>query len=116
MNNALKYLIFLIVVSILAYQYTGCGSDSIINGTVTPPLFGGYDKGEAGTMMTLSALCYTAEGNTNALQIRDSIILQLSDTNYATENNWKLAWGPGLSVTGGNLMYVAVDSTTDTTY
>jgi hypothetical protein len=116
MNNTLKYLITLIAVSILSYQYTGCDSDSIFNGTVTPLLFGGYDKGEAGTMMTLSALCYTAEGNTNALQIRDSIILQLSDTNYATGNNWKLAWGPGLSVTGGNLMYVAVDSTSDTTY
>ncbi len=111
-----KYLLSLLLISFVMYQYTGCNSDTIINGINTPELFGGYDQSEAGVMMTLSALCYVAEGNTNAMQIRDSIMIQLSDTNYATGNKWKLAWGPGLSVTGGNLIYVAVDTTADTTY
>lgn len=109
-----RYLLSLLLISLVLYQYVGCNSDTIINGINTPPLFGGYDKTEAGVMMTLSALCYTAEGNTNAMQVRDSIILQLADTNYATVNKWKLAWGPGMSPSGGNLVYAAVDSTSDT--
>lgn len=99
------------------WQMNGCNSETIINGSVTsPPLFGGYDQNEAGVMMTLSALCYVEEGNTNALQVRDSLIKQLSNPNYATGGNWKVAWGPGISSTGGNLLYVAVDSTSDTIY
>lgn len=113
MKKNIKYSAIILLVSLLAYQYTGCDSDTVIN-NVNNPLFGGYDKGEAGVMMTLAALCYTAEGNTNAMQIRDSINIQLSDSGYSTGGRWELVWGPGLSPTGGNLMYVAVDSTNDT--
>ena len=95
----------------------GCSSDpqsgNFIIGT---PLFGGYDRNEAGVNMTLSAICYTAENNPSVPAIRDSIILQLADTSYATKGKWKLAWGPGVSLSRGNLMYVAVDSTADTIY
>ncbi|MBK8551716.1 MAG: hypothetical protein IPL53_11895, partial [Ignavibacteria bacterium] len=66
--------------------------------------------------MTLASLSYTAENNPNHSEIKDSLILQLADTNYATAGNWKLAWGPGISASGGNLLYVAVDSTADTNY
>ena len=38
---------------------------------------------------------YKRQGNTNALQIKDSINLQLSDSNYSTGGNWKVCWGPG---------------------
>lgn len=116
MKTASKLFAAAAFIFILSFYYSGCDSETIINGYVSPPLFGGYDRNEAGVMMTLSALCYVEEGNTNALEIRDSLIRQLSDSNYATGNNWKLAWGPGLSVTGGNLLYVAVDSTADSVY
>ncbi len=112
-----KYLcIYLAVVSVVfMFQYSGCDSDTI-NNVLNGPLFGGYDQNEAGVMMTLSALCYVAEGNTNPLQVRDSIALQLADSQYATGGQWQIAWGPGMSPSGGNLLYVAVDSTSDTIY
>jgi hypothetical protein len=86
-----------------------------VNGN-NPPVLGGYQTDEAGVVMTLAALSYTAENNPNHTVIKDSLILQLSDTNYATGGNWKLVWGPGISPDGGNMLYVAADSTGDTTY
>jgi hypothetical protein len=110
-----KYSFFLYIslVSCLLMQYHGCSSDPISSITGNPPLFGGFHQGDAAVMMTLSAISYTASGNTNAMQIRDSINLQLQDSNYATGGNWKVAWGPGISPTGSNLIFVAVDSTSD---
>lgn len=109
----IKICIYALIILIISYHYSGCSSDSILNGGDPggPPLFGGYDKTEAGVMMTLSALCYVAEGSINAMQMRDSIIHQLQDTSYATRGNWELVWGPGLSLSGGNMLYVAHDTT-----
>jgi len=111
MHKKYIYVLFIPLIIFLVHQYSGCDSDTINNIINQPPIFGGYDQVEAGKMMTLSALCYTAEGSTNAMHIRDSIILQLANTNYATGGHWKLCWGLGLSPSGGNLMYAAVDST-----
>ncbi|HMQ80454.1 MAG TPA: hypothetical protein PKD94_12880, partial [Ignavibacteria bacterium] len=83
MPKSLKVFFILVAVIFISYQYSGCSDDLTGTGGVTTPMFGGYDQGEAGVMMTLSALCYVAEGNTNALQIRDSINLQLADSNYS---------------------------------
>jgi len=109
----LKTIFILFAVFAFSWHYSGCGDDSTSIGGPHNPGFGGYEQGEAGVMMTLSALCYVAEGSTNALHIRDSINLQLADSNYSTGGNWKVCWGPGLSPTGDNLMYMAVDSTGD---
>lgn len=113
MSNILKAAFFSITVIFISYQYSGCGDETTVIGGINTPMFGGYDQNEAGVMMTLSALCYVAEGSTNALQIRDSINIQLADSNYATGGNWKICWGPGISPTGNNLVYMAVDSTGD---
>ncbi len=106
------------IISLLAIFLLSSCSDDTVNNPITgnPTGLGGYETGEAGTIMTMAALCYTAENNPNHSQIKDSLILQLSDTNYSTGGNWKLAWGPGISASGGNMMYVAVDSTSDTNY
>ena len=112
MKKYIKLFLTLIAVAFISYQYSGCDSDTVLGGSTTPT-FGGYDQNEAGVMMTLSALCYVAENNTNALQVRDSINLQLADSNYSTGGNWKVCWGPGLSPSGDNMMYMAVDSTGD---
>ncbi|MEO8513035.1 MAG: hypothetical protein ABI543_05725 [Ignavibacteria bacterium] len=112
MKKIIKTLLLLSAVLFISYQYSGCDNETILNGS-TSPMFGGYDQSEAGVMMTLSALCYVAEGNTNAIQIRDSINIQLTDSNYATANKWQVCWGPGVSPSGDNLMYMAVDSTGD---
>jgi hypothetical protein len=113
MTKIFKTFLVLTAMLLVSYHYSGCGDDTTSIGG--PPIFGfgGFEQGEAGVMMTLSALCYVAEGNTNALQIKDSINLQLADSNYSTGGNWKVCWGPGLSPTGDNLMYMAVDSTGD---
>jgi hypothetical protein len=111
----MKKVLILFCVLLVIVSLSTCGGDSV-TGIFYNPMFGGYDEGEAGVNMTLAALCYTAENNPNVMEIRDSLILQLSDTTYSTRGQWKLAWGPGVSLSRGNLMYVAVDSTSDTTY
>lgn len=114
MTQFIKHTGLFLLITLIAYQYSGCDSDTTTNIGPNGPTLGGYDKGEAGVMMTLATLCYTAEGNTNAMQVRDSINIQLSDTSYSTGGRWEVVWGPGISPSGGNLMYVAVDSTNDT--
>jgi hypothetical protein len=109
-------LIGILFVSVMIISYNSCTRDSITGNSVTPPLFSGYDENEAGVNMTLAALCYAGENNPNVSEIRDSLILQLSDSTYATDGKWKLAWGPGISPGRGNMMYVAVDTTSDTIY
>jgi len=115
-TKILKPVILILFSSLLIFSIYSCSEDSsnIINTNNPPPELGGYETGEAGVIMTLASLSYTAENNPNHSQIKDSLILQLADTNYSTKGNWKLAWGPGISQSGGNMMYVAVDSTSDT--
>lgn len=112
MKKYIQRILISLLVLITAFQYSGC-ADDLIKQFSEPETFGGYDINEAGIMMTLATLCYVAENNNNALQVRDSIILQLANTNYATGGNWKLCWGPGLSPSGDNLMYMAVDSSSN---
>jgi len=90
MPKSIKVFSFVIAAVFVSYYYSGCSDDLLGTGDVTTPMFGGYDQGEAGVMMTLSALCYIAEGKTNALQIRDSINIQLADSNYSTGDDWKV--------------------------
>lgn len=108
----------IIIVIIIIFLFNSCSDDTTSNTMISgnPPGLGGYESSEAGTIMTMAALCYTAENNPSYSEIRDSLILQLSDTNYVTGGNWKLAWGPGISPSGGNMLYIAVDSTADTNY
>ena len=53
---------------------------------------------DSAVMITLSAIAYQSD-----------IAGQLKNTNYATQGNWILAWGPGED-DYGNLVYVAKDS------
>ncbi|HMQ70603.1 MAG TPA: lipase family protein [Ignavibacteria bacterium] len=112
----LKPVILILFSSFLIFSIHSCTEDSnnLINTNNPPPELGGYETGEAGIIMTLASLCYTAENNPNHAEIKDSLLLQLADTAYSTKGKWKLAWGPGISPSGGNMMYVAVDSTSDT--
>lgn len=111
--KTLKSTNFIIIILLFIMSVNSCTDDitSINNGN--PPALGGYDENEAGEIMTLAALSYTAENNPNHAEIKDSLILQLANTNYTTGGNWKLVWGPGISPDGGNLMYVAADTTGD---
>lgn len=114
-NLYLYQFVTIIIVLFAVFTSGGCDNDSITN-SVNTPVLGGYDVNEAGINMTLAAISYAAMKNPSDAEIRDSIILQLSDTSYTTMGKWKLAWGPGISPGKGNLMYVAVDSTRDTIY
>ncbi len=82
-------------------------TDSNLSG---PNPLGGtsFDPTAAKITMTLASLCYVNENNPAFM--KDSLIIQLSNPNYSTQGNWKLAWGPALSSDQGNMMYIAVDS------
>lgn len=112
LNSFLGILVF----SFIIISFISCTEDSITGNNQTPPVFGGYEENEAAVNMTLAALCYTAENNPNVQVIKDSLILQLNEPAYSTQAKWELAWGPGISPGRGNMMYVAVDSTSDTIY
>lgn len=64
----------------------------------------GYDAEEAKVCMTLSTLAYASENNPT--EIKRVIVEQLADTDYATGNEWELAWGPGLVINNSNMLYV----------
>lgn len=106
MKNILSAFLILLVCSFIQ----SCSSDNIVN---PPPGggFGEYDNEAAQVCMTLSALCYVNENNPTFL--RDSLIIQLSDTSYATKGEWTLDWGPALSPDGGNMMYIVKNNTLD---
>jgi lipase (class 3) len=63
-----------------------------MNGTSGPP----YD--DAQILMTLAAIAYAPPGD---------VASYLTNSSYATQGQWKLVWGPALSPTKGNLMYLA---------
>jgi hypothetical protein len=106
-NIFTSFSVVLIIFVIIVFSQSGC-SDSSVNGN--NPLFGSgsYDPTEAKITMTMASLSYVNENNSAFM--KDSLIIQLAKTNYSTQGKWKLAWGPGLSLTKGNMMYVAVDS------
>lgn len=86
-------------------------SDDATNPNINTPFVAGYNTIEANESITLSTLSYVNENN--PAYVRDSLIIQLAITSYATGGKWKLAWGPALSPDLGNLMFVARDSTTE---
>lgn len=79
--------------------------------TANPLLEEGYTVDEAGIIMTLAAIAYTAEGNTEQT-IKDSIKHYLADQSLATAGQWELVWGPGINDINSNLVYVAMNSST----
>lgn len=101
---------FYTVIILFPLLFASCSED-----TITPvennPFFQGYQQTESSQCMTLSALAYVNENN--PAYIKDSLIVQLANTNYATQGEWKLAWGPGLNSDFSNMMFVAKDTTTN---
>lgn len=97
---------------ILAFSFTlsSCTDDNV-SPSINNPVVQGYSSELSALCMTLSSLAYVNENNPSYL--KDSLIIQLSDTSYATKGNWTLAWGPSLSSDGGNMMFVAKDTLTD---
>lgn len=95
------------------FFFSSCGDDSPTNPNpnVHDPIVQGYNTNESSECMTLSALAYVNENN--PAFIKDSLIVQLANTGYATQGKWKLAWGPGLNSDNSNMMYVAKDTTTN---
>lgn len=70
--------------------------------------------------MTLAALSYQAENPVSvesvaqhATRIRAAITQQLAQTGYATQAQWDVVWGPGLSLDQSNLFYVAKKKNAD---
>ncbi|MBK8553691.1 MAG: hypothetical protein IPL53_22620 [Ignavibacteria bacterium] len=105
----MKKFFYLISILIL-FIFSSC-DDSVTNPEISHNnSFLGYQDNESALCMTLASLSYTAENNTAYL--KDSLIIQLSDSSYATNGNWELAWGPCLSPDLGNMMYAVVDSST----
>jgi len=86
-------------------------SDDTTSPNVGTPFVAGYNSTESSESMTLATLSYVNENN--PAYLRDSLIIQLANTNYATGGKWKLAWGPALSPDGGNLLFVTKDTTTE---
>jgi hypothetical protein len=101
------YLIIpIILISIYLHSCSDSGIDSLNHG---PTNFAdGYSNDESGVCMTLASLAYVNENN--SAYIKDSLIVQLSNQNYATGGAWKLAWGPALSSDKANMMYVVKDT------
>lgn len=108
--------IFTVLILFVSFSYSGCSNDVVNSVGSGPTLFGGYSSDEAGVSMTLAALAYTQENNPSSSAIKDSLVRQLSDITYSTRGRWKLVWGPGLSISKENMMYVAADTTGDTAY
>ena len=97
-------LIVILLFVVIGGMNSGCSNDPTSGNSSAPPQLG-YEQDVAGVSMTLAALAYVAENN--PIYIRDSLILLLQDSSYATEGEWELAWGPGISQDQGNVMYVA---------
>ncbi|HMS64229.1 MAG TPA: hypothetical protein PKD83_03130 [Ignavibacteria bacterium] len=98
------FIIFIIFISSCNDETTGPVQNN-------DPVIGGYQNTESAQCMTLSTLAYVNENNT--AYIKDSLIIQLSNTGYATGGKWVLDWGPGLSPDKANMMYVAKDTSTN---
>ncbi len=94
---------------ICLFLYTSCGEDAPTNSTSTNPVVQGYNPDESGQCMTLSALAYVNENNPS--YIKDSLLVQLGITSYATGGKWKLDWGPAVNSDFSNMMFVAKDTT-----
>lgn len=106
--NAILSTIFLLSLAIILI--TSCKKDPVMDPT-TPSLIGPESININGVMMTLSAISYTNDGESESA-IRASIISYLNDTSLATHGNWQLTWGPGISGWKSNMVFVASIKTT----
>jgi hypothetical protein len=97
----------LIILFIILLSFNSCSNNSPITPNGPPPGVG-YQESESKVCMTLSSLCYVNENN--PAYLKDSLLIQLSDTNYETAGNWVLDWGPGVDAVTGNMMFVAKDT------
>lgn len=86
---------FLLLTTII---FNGCKKNS------DPPFLA--DSNLPGVMMTLSAISYVAE-DSSATSINDSISHYLSDKSLATGGDWQLDWGPVVTDSNSNLIFVA---------
>lgn len=108
--NKVSHLIIAFVCFSLLFLPLSCKKASD-DTPVTPGADQGYEANEAAAIMTLAAITYTAEGSTSQT-IKDSIMSLLGDPDLATGGKWELAWGPGISETNSNLVYVAKNTST----
>ncbi|MEO8666455.1 MAG: hypothetical protein ABI462_13270 [Ignavibacteria bacterium] len=109
MKILIRSIVVLLIVS-LSNLLISCGDDN----TTAPGVGGfvtGYNAQESSECMTLASLAYQNEND--PVQIRDSLIIQLANTNYATGGKWTLDWGPALSSDQSNMMYVVKDASTE---
>jgi Lipase (class 3) len=106
----MKIIFYLTAIFCLSFFFS-CGEDAPTNSTVGNPIVQGYDQNESSQCMTLSALAYVNENDPQ--YIKDSLLVQLSITSYATQGKWKLVWGPGLNSDYSNMMFVVKDTTTE---
>ncbi|MDQ3193744.1 MAG: hypothetical protein M3P82_01965 [Bacteroidota bacterium] len=101
------FLVFIIVS--LSYLLSSCSDD------IVKPKVGGINTGyipqESAECLTLASLAYVNENNSS--YIRDSLIIQLANTSYATGGKWMLDWGPALTPDLSNMVYIVKDVTTD---
>jgi len=105
----MKYLFNLLMATVLslALMITSCKKDQPIE--QQPNFFGleeAYHPNEAASIMTLAAIAYVAEGK-DMLTIKDSIGILLKDATLETKGDWELIWGPGITNTNSNLVYIA---------
>ena len=109
MKKIINYFTSVILILWAGVLVTSTQSCTDSNITGINPLGGtSYDPTTAKITMTLAALSYVNENNPSFM--KDSLIIQLANTNYSTQGKWKLAWGPALSTDQANMMYIAVDS------
>jgi hypothetical protein len=105
----MKKLYLIIPVILIAIYLYSCSNSPISPTAKGPTNFAdGYSEDESGVCMTLASLAYVNENN--SAYIKDSLIVQLSNQNYATNGAWKLAWGPALSSDKANMMYIVKDT------
>ena len=62
-------------------------------------------------MMTLSAIAYAGDTSKDISVLKAAINTELQKTNYATNGDWHLAWGPVLTTGDDNLMFIAGNGT-----
>ncbi len=110
-----KIFFFLLISLCICSLFQGCGDDNPASPHNVTNFVTGYNQNEASVCMTLASLAYANENN--IAYIRDSLAIQLANTNYTTNEKWVLDWGPALSPNLGNMMYIVKNtSTTPTMY
>ncbi|MEO8208996.1 MAG: hypothetical protein ABI840_00430 [bacterium] len=102
---------FYSLLSFFLFLFSSCSDDPPTNTIVNDPFVQGYSATESSLCMTLSTLAYVNENN--PAYIKDSLLVQLSIPNYATQGKWTLDWGPGLNSDFSNMMYVAKNTSTN---